>query len=174
MKKQVEPIILIVALLVLAIGAALLAYLYPTVQAITGIAPLSAQGKNVTALKDADVTASLVSWTGPEFWNEPESHNRLFSSDKYLFFPSAYLQNPNGNDYIVKVNEKSQSPSGIYLWWYDKHSLDLRDGNVDNEDPDGDGFSNITEYKNEPVGVRYEAKDVDPSKATDPNDPKSH
>ena len=41
MKKQVEPIILVVALLVLAIGAALLAYLYPTVQAITGMALLT-------------------------------------------------------------------------------------------------------------------------------------
>ncbi len=45
MKKQVEPIILITALLLLALGAALLAYLYPSVKDITGIAPLTAQGK---------------------------------------------------------------------------------------------------------------------------------
>jgi hypothetical protein len=174
MKKQPEPIILIVALVLLALGAALLAYFYPTVKDITGIAPLTQQGKNVVALKDEDVAASLTAWSTPVIWDVPASQNRLFSSDKYLFFPSAYNKNPNGNDSIVKVTDQSVSPSGILLAWYDKHGLDLRDGNVDNEDPDGDGFSNMTEYKNEPVGVRYNAKDVDPSKSTDPNNPKSH
>ncbi len=174
MKKQVEPIILIVALLLLALGAALLAYLYPTLKDITGIEPLSAQGKNVLALKADDVAGSLAAWTSPTLWNAPESQNRLFSSDKYLFYPSAYNQDPNNGDYIVKVGPDSKSPSGVFLWWYDKHGLDLTDANIDHEDPDGDGFSNITEYKNEPIGVRYDAKDADPTKSTDPNDPKSH
>jgi hypothetical protein len=174
MKKQIEPIILIVALLLLGIGAALLAYFFPTVKDITGITPLSAQGKNVVPLNAADVTASLASWSSPVIWNEPDSHNRLFSSDKYLFFPSAYQQNPNGNNFIVKIDHDSHGPNGVLLRWYDEHGLDFTDPNVDIEDPDNDGFSNITEYKNEPVGVRYEAKDVDPSKSTDPNDPKSH
>jgi hypothetical protein len=174
MKKQVEPIILITALLLLALGAGLLAYFYPTVQEITTIPPLSAQGKNVTAYKPDDVAATLASWPSPTLWTEPASGNRLFSSDKYLFYPSEYQRDPNGTGFIIKVTKDSKSPSGVFLWWYDKHHLDFRDGNIDNEDPDGDGFSNITEYKNEPVGVRYEAKDVDPSKSTDPNDPKSH
>ena len=43
--------------------------------------------------------------------------------------------------------------------WYDEYGLDLTDFNVETEDPDNDGFSNIVEYKNEPVGVRYDAKD---------------
>ena len=174
MKKQVEPIILVSALVILALVAALLAYFYPTVKDITTIAPLSQQGKNVTALKADDITASLTAWTSPVLWDEPTSKNRLFSSDKYLFFPSAFIANPNGSDYIVKVGPDSKSPSGVFLWWYDKHGLDFRDANVDTEDPDGDGFSNITEYKNEPVGTRYDAKDADPTKSTDPSDPKSH
>jgi len=174
MKKQIEPIILIVALLLLGIGAAALAYLYPTVEAITGIKPLTAQGKNVAALKADDITSALTPWTSPVFWNEPASHNRLFSSDKYVFFPSAYLQNPNGNNYIVKIDKDSRTPDGVFIGWYDAHNLDWTDVNVETNDPDGDGFSNITEYKNEPVGVRYDAKDVDPAKATDPNDAKSH
>jgi hypothetical protein len=174
MKKQVEPIILVVALVLLALGAALLAYFYPSIQDITTIPPLSATGKNVVTLKPEDVQATFASWTAPVLWNEPASHNRLFSADKYLFYPSEYQKDPNGTSYIIKVTDQSQSPSGVYLWWYDKQHLDFRDGNIDNEDPDNDGFSNITEYKNEPIGVRYEAKDVDPAKSTDPNDPKSH
>ena len=174
MKKQVEPIVLITALVVLALAAALLAYFYPTQKDITTITPLSAQGANVVPLKEDVVTASLAAWTAPTVWADPEGHNRLFSSDKYLFYPSVYIVNPNAGNYIVKVDPQSKSPTGVYLWWYDKHGLDFRDANVDNEDPDGDGFANITEYKNEPVGKRYDAKDVDPANASDPNDPKSH
>lgn len=174
MKKRPEIIILIVALVLLALAAALFAFFYPSVKDITGIEPLSAQGKNVATLKPEDVDNSLMAWTSPTLWNDPESHNRLFNSDKYLFFPSAYDQDPNNGNYIVKIDKESRAPSGVLLSWYDKHGLNIGDANVDHEDPDGDGFSNITEYKNEPVGVRYEAKDVDPDKSTDPNDNKSH
>lgn len=174
MKKQVEPIILIVALVILALVAGLLAYLYPTVKDITGIAPLTAQGKNVVPLKADDVAASLVAWTSPTIWSEPASGTRLFNSDIYLFYPNVYLQDPNNGAYVARLDKNTRLPSGMLVSWADAHGLDITDGNIDHEDPDGDGFSNLTEFKNEPVGVRLDAKDVDGTKSTDPNDAKSH
>jgi hypothetical protein len=170
MKKQVEPIILTVALALLGIGAALFAIWYPSVPNITGIPALTAQGKNVVALKADDIAASLAVWASPTLWVEPESHSRLFHSDKYLFFASEY---PNG-DYIKKLDKDTRLPSGMLISWCDAHNLDITDPNIDREDPDGDGFSNLTEYKNEPVGVRYDAHKLDGTNSTDPNDAKSH
>ena len=171
MKKQVEPIILTVALFLLGLGAVLFAYFYPSVPAITGIPALTAQGKNVTPLKAEDVAASLAIWAGPTSWEEPSSHNRLFHSDKFLFYASLY---PSG-DYIARLSGDSRLPSGMLISWCDAHHLDFTDVNVDREDPDNDGFSNLTEFKNEPVGAHYKAAItwMGPS-STNPTDGKSH
>jgi hypothetical protein len=103
-------------------------------------------------------------------WQEPADHHRLFHSDEYLFYPSAY---PNG-DYIKANTPDTRAPSGVLLSWYRKYGLDFTDPNVDREDPDNDGFSNIVEFKNDPVGVRQKASDCDGSKSTNPLDPKDH
>lgn len=170
MTKSPEPIILTVALVLLALGAGLLAYYYPSVSDITGVTSLQPPGDAAKPVKSDDIVASLVPWNAPVLWNEAASHNRLFESDEYLFYASAY---PNGQ-YIVKMDKDSKSPSGVPLWWYKKYGLDFTDANVDHEDPDGDGFSNIVEFKNDPVGVRQKAIDCDGSKSCDPTDPKSH
>jgi len=49
--------------------------------------------------------------------------------------------------------------------WIIDHGLDILDNNVLNEDPDGDGFTNLEEWKN---------LKGDGSDSTDPQDPKSH
>lgn len=170
MKKSPEPIILAVALILLAIGAAVLALYYPTVEAITGVKSTEPPNGHAKALNADDVKAKLAAWTSPVLWTEPPSHNRLFQSDVFIFFPKAY---PNGN-YIQKLSTDIRSPSGIPLSWYKAHNLDFTDPNVDREDPDGDGFSNIVEFKNDPVGVRQDPFKLDGSKSTDPQDPKSH
>lgn len=170
MKKSPEPIILTVALLLLGFGAAAMAYFFPSVEQITGIGPHTSPGKPVVALKSEDVESSLAVWTAPVLWQEPPTHSRLFHSEEYLFYPSAY---PNG-DYIKKVDPNTRAPSGVLLSWYKKYNLDFTDPNVDREDPDNDGFSNIAEYKNDPVGTRQKAADADPAKASNPIDPKSH
>ncbi len=170
MKKQIDAIILTVALLLLGISAGLLAYFYPSVPTITGIPALTATGRTVTPLKAEDITSSLAAWSGPTFWQEPATHNRLFQSDKFLFFASVY---PNG-EFIKKLDARTQLPSGMLISWCDDHHLNINDPNIDREDPDGDGFSNLTEYKNEPVGVRYDAHKLDGTQATDPNDANNH
>ena len=170
MSKTPEPIILAVAFLLLALGAAGLAYYYPSLEEITGVSSLVAQGDSAKPLKAADLEASVSLWNSPITWAAPKNQHRLFQSDDYLFYPAAYPQ----GDYVVKVGPDSRSPSGVLLWWYKKYGLDFTDPNVDREDPDGDGFSNIVEFKNDPVGARQKASDCDGSKSTNPRDPKSH
>jgi hypothetical protein len=170
MNKSPEPIILAVALLLLALGAAGLAYIYPTVEEITGVKSAEATGALAKPLKSAEIQSSLAAWDTPVLWQEPDNHHRLFQSDKFLFYPSAY---PN-NDYIKKVDAQTRSPSGVLLSWYEKYGLDFTDPNVDREDPDNDGFSNIVEFKNDPVGTVQKAADCDGTKSTNPLDPKEH
>ncbi len=170
MKQSPEPIIFTVFLVILALGAAGLAFYYPSWKDITGVTTTEPPAERAKAIDAADVKAKLAAWSAPIQWTEPASHNRLFQADEYLFFPAAY---PNGN-YIQKVDANTRSPSGVLLSWYRKYHLDFTDGNVDREDPDGDGFSNIVEFKNDPVGVRQKASDCDGSKSTNPQDPNSH
>jgi hypothetical protein len=103
-------------------------------------------------------------------WQEPANHHQLFHSEEYLFYPSAY---PAG-DYIKKNDPTARAPSGVLLSWYRKYGLDFTDPNIDREDPDNDGFSNIVEFKNDPVGVRQKASDCDGSKSTNPLDAQGH
>ena len=170
MSKSPEPIILTVGLLLLALSAGALAYFYPPLSQITGVTDTKAKGHPSVVMKAEDIQAALAVWDSPVLWQETASHQRLFDSDKYLFYPSTY---PSG-DYIKKVDDTTRSPSGVLLSWYTAHGLDFSDPNVDREDPDGDGFSNIVEYKNDPVGVRQKAIDCDGTKSTNPNDPKDH
>ncbi len=165
-----EPIILAVALVLLALGAGLFAYFYPTVEAITGVTTIVPSGDPAKPMKGDDIVASMAIWNTPVMWKAPGNGSRLFQSEQYLFYPSAY---PN-NDYIRKMDDKTRSPSGVLLSWYSAHGLDFQKDGVDREDPDGDGFSNITEYKNEAVGEHKKAADCDGTTSTDPGDPKSH
>ncbi len=170
MSKSPEPIILAVALFLLALGAAGLAYMFPSAADITGVTTMEPKGHPSTRIKTDDLQASLAVWQAPVLWQEPSDHHRLFDSAPYLFYPSAY---PSG-DYIKKDTPETRSPSGVLLSWYQKYGLDFTDPNVDREDPDGDGFSNIVEFKNDPVGVHQKAADCDGTKSSNPTDPQSH
>jgi hypothetical protein len=170
MKKSPEPIVLAIALALLALGAGALAYFFPTPEEITGVSSTEAKGRTTKPLEATDIQADLAVWDSPVLWQEPASHHRLFQSDEYLFYPSAY---PSG-DYIKKNDPTTRAPSGVLLSWYRKYGLDFTDPNIDREDPDNDGFSNIVEFKNDPPGTRQKASDCDGSKSSNPLDAKSH
>lgn len=168
--KAPEPIILAVALLLLALAAAGLAYSFPSLSDITGITSLDPKGQPTKSIKAEELDASLTSWNSPDLWTQPTSKHPLFSSTDILFYPSLY---PAG-EYIKKDDGTATSPGGVLLTWYKQYGLDITSGSVDRDDPDGDGFSNIVEYKNEQVGERLKASDCDGSKSTNPLDAQSH
>jgi hypothetical protein len=170
MKRSPEQIVLTVALVLLIGVAAGLAFWFPSVQDITGVASTNPTGHTPVKLKAEDVQQQLADWTAPVNWVAPPDGNRLFISEGFIFYPSEYPD----KDYIKPVNPATRTPSGVLISWYQKYGLDFTDPHVDQEDPDGDGFSNIVEFKNDPVGVRQKASDCDGSKSSNPLDPNSH
>jgi hypothetical protein len=170
MSKEPEPIILAVALLLLALGAGGLAYVFPSVEDSTGVKTTEPSGAGAVPLKADAIQASLAPLQSPDLWQEPTPPHRLFISEEYLFFPSAYP----GGDYIKKNDPLQRAPSGVLLSWYRKNNLDFTDPNIDHEDPDNDGFSNIVEFRNEQVGERLKASDCDGTKSTDPRNAQDH
>lgn len=166
MNKSPEITILAVALGLLAIGAAALGALFPSLQDITNISTTTAKGHMAVKLKEDEVQASLAPLTTPVLWNAPDNKHRLFISDGYLFYPTLY---PDGN-YLQKNDGTARTPGGVLISWYQKYGLDFTDPNIDRADADADGFSNKTEFMNEAT----KATDCDGSKSTNPVDPQSH
>jgi len=164
MKKSPEPIILAAALVLLALVAAGLAFTFPSAQDITGVPGTTPTGKTPAKLNEGEVQARLAPWTSPATW--PANKHRLFISEGFLFYPSHY---PDGN-YLQKNDGSARTPGGVLISWYQKYGIDFTDPNVDREDPDNDGFSNIVEFKNEVL----KATDADGTKSTNPLDPQSH
>ena len=75
--KSPEPIILAVALFLLALGAGTLAYMYPSVTDITGVKNLQPQGHPSVLLKAEDIQATLAIWDTPVLWQDPSNHQRF-------------------------------------------------------------------------------------------------
>jgi hypothetical protein len=164
MKKHLEPIILTVALVVLIATAAGLALTFPSIQDITGVPSTTPTGKTPVKLKPDDLQDQLASWNTTATW--ADSKHPLFMSEGFLFYPDQYP----GGDYMKKVDPDVRTPSGVLISWYQKYGIDFTDSNVDREDPDNDGFSNIVEFKNE----QLKASEADGTKSTNPLDPQSH
>jgi len=166
MKKSPEPIILAVVLVLLIVVAAGLAMTFPSVSDITGLSDMTPQGHRPPQLVEADLESKLAAWTSPAGWAAPAENHRLFISDGILFYPSLY---PQGN-YLQRDDGTARTAGGVLIRWYQKYGLDFTDPNIDREDPDNDGFSNLTEFKNEEAT----AAQADGSHATNPLDPQSH
>jgi len=164
MNKKPEPIILAVVLLILALVAGGLAYTFPTLVDITGVPNTTPQGNKAEPLVEDQLDAQLAPWSSPANW--PEVTHRLFVSDEYLFYPDLYPSGP----YIQKNGKNARTPGGVLISWYRKYGINFIDPNVDREDPDHDGFSNIVEFKN---GAKN-AFDCDGSNSCNPLDPLSH
>ena len=167
MKKSPEPIILAIALGLLTLTAAGLAYFFPSIADITTVTTLEPSGHVPAPVKAGELQDQLKNLTTPALWNAPQpKDHRLFLSDGYLFYASLY---PSGN-YIQKDDGTARTPGGVLINWYKKYGLDFTDPNIDREDPDKDGFSNKTEFVNEAA----KAETYDGANSTSPIDPQSH
>ncbi len=87
MNKSPEPIILAVALVLLALGCATLAYLFPSVEALTKVTSTEPSGDRAKPLKDSDVESSLAVWSAPVLWQIPDDHHRLSIPTSISFIP---------------------------------------------------------------------------------------
>jgi len=166
MKTSPEPIILTVALALLALVAAGLAYTFPSIGDLTGVTSTAPTGHTAAPIKPDDLQARLADLSAPALWNTPDDNHRLFISEGFLFYASLY---PNGN-YIQKNDGTARTPGGVLISWYQKYGLNFQDPNIDRQDPDGDGFSNKTEFLNE----ASKADQYDGANSTNPLDPQSH
>jgi len=93
----------------------------------------------------------------PGKWDTKADGGSLFVSRPYLAV--------NGN--LIDPLDPQAPPlhPPVPNKWFLDHKLDILDPNILSQDPDGDGFSNLDEWKN---------LKGDGSDATDPQDPKSH
>ncbi len=164
MKKSPEPIILARRPRPPRRRGRYLAFTFPSVPDITGVSSTTATGKTPPAWKAEDLQKRLDPWNTPAAW--PDNPHRLFISEGFLFYPGEF---PNGQ-YIRKVDPNVRTPSGVLISWFQKYSINFTDPNVDREDPDNDGFSNIVEFKNEAL----KAAEADGTQSTNPLDPQSH
>ena len=171
MSKSPGPIALAAALLILALGAGFQAYQYPgAVDEAQSIVTTPPVGKPTVKQKAEELSARMAAWNSPVAWTEPANHHRLFNPEDYLFYPGLYP----GQNYIQKDDGTARSNGGVLLSYYKKYGFDITDPNIDRADPDNDGFSNETEFKNEQIGQRLKAADCDGKNATNPMDPQSH
>jgi len=171
MMRTPGPVVLAGTLLILALSLVGLAWFFPgTLSEITNVHIGEVKGQPSKSLKADDLAASLAAWNSPVLWKEPQNHQRLFNPEDWLFFPASY---PGGN-FLQKMGPDARSPGGVLLSWYQKYGMDITQPDIDHQDPDNDGFSNLTEYKNEKVGERLNAADLDGSNSTNPLDAQSH
>jgi hypothetical protein len=168
MKKSPEPIILALALALLILAAAGLAYEFPaTIGDLTGVQTLEASGNVPKAVKTEQLQTELAPLADPAIWKTPDNNHRLFLSDGFLFYASAY---PAGN-YLQKDDGTATTTGGVLIKWYKKYGLDFTDPNIDRKDPDNDGFSNKTEFFNEEAAGATKSTGAH---ATNPLDSKDH
>ncbi|SRR5581483_3569172 len=153
-KNYDQAILSLVALVLLAMSGLLFwdaLNFSDTFASIRGEVP---HNDKIPPLETTPIDNAQAALTKPPTWTgHPGS---LFVSDKYIV-KDGQLVDPRSSN----VQLHAPVPN---TWFFD-HNLDILDTDVLNEDPDGDGFTNLDEWKN----IKGDGSD-----ATDPQDKNSH
>jgi len=149
-RLPVEKVVLCSGLLVLAAGAAWLAFLYPAKKQEVVSTPVP------TTVKMPDMPADLGredlggAWIRPVVWSPSQREHALFASEPVIH---------NGKQVLrTRVNTETPFSGQIPIRWIQTYGLDLADPDLFKRDPDKDGFINELEFE----------------ASTNPVDPASH
>jgi hypothetical protein len=156
-KRNYDQFILaLVALLLLGLSALLISSAMSFQQTFAGIRGQVLHNNTVPPVDLGEMNNATAALQNPARWELKGDQGSLFVSIPYI---------ASGDDLIdPRTSPKPLHPPVPNRWIID-HKLDILDNNVLNEDPDGDGFSNLDEWKN----VKGDGSD-----STDPQDKSSH
>jgi hypothetical protein len=156
-KRNYDQFILaLVALLLLALSGLLINSAIGFQQTFAGIKGEVIHHNEIPKVDIKSVQDGAESIKNPAKWVTTPDEGSFFISIPYIVV-SGTLVDPRTS--VVMLH-----PPVPNKWILDHH-LDILDNNILSEDPDGDGFSNLDEYK----GVKGDGSD-----STDPNDKNSH
>ena len=127
--------------------------------------------KEVPKLDLTVLESAQKEFVTPTTWTDDKTKGSLFVSWKLVVDPKTQQ--------MMRVEIRGMLHPPVPNVWLNKYGLDLLAKNVLNEDPDGDGFTNLDEYRGEdrlPTSepMQDEAEAENPKDATNPKDKNSH
>lgn len=157
-KRNYDQFILaLIALLLLVLSGLLIYSAIGFEKVFSGIEGQVVHNNTIPPVGMSDLQDATANLQKASRWDRTPDQGSLFISIPYVVVSGTLIDpsTPDSPPLHPPVPNK----------WILAHNLNILDNNVLNEDPDGDGFSNLDEWKN---------LKGDGSDATDPNDPKSH
>lgn len=156
-KRNYDQFILgIVALVLVGLSGLLIKSAMDFQDIFAGIRGEVFHNNNVPPVDTAMLKDAQTSLQNPAQWELKDTQGSLFISIPYI---------AQGDDLIDPRKSLTKLHPPVPNKWIIDHGLDILDNNVLNEDPDGDGFSNLDEWTN----VKGDGSD-----STDPQDKNSH
>ena len=105
--------------------------------------PLLAEVKKKAAAIQTDRATSRKESEGLTGFSGKEGEHRVFVSGQLVYLP----QNPEP---VQVLDRRMKTEDGIEVGWKMKFGFDPADPRVMDEDPDGDGFTNLEEFTGQP------------------------
>lgn len=157
-KRNYDQFILgLVALMLLGLSGLIINSAINFQQIFQGIEGQVYQNNNVPPIDKSTITNAVNALQHPATWD-------LTGNQGSLFISIPYVASADGTTLIDPRTGPPLHPPVPNKWLID-NNLDILDNNVLNEDPDGDGFTNLDEW----MGTKGDGSD-----ATNPQDKNSH